>query len=87
MDAPREEHAAQCASANSDTPNVCEAAEEEGVYGPWMVVKRRFSGRKGTKPSPSTYLSVIRRHTYLQETRNAWAHLLVVQFSLKALHV
>ena len=54
MDAPREEHAAQCASANSDTPNVCEAAEEEGVYGPWMVVKRRFSGRKGTKPNPST---------------------------------
>lgn len=50
-DAPREEHASQRASTSSAAPVVCEAAETEGVYGPWMVVKRRSSGRKATKPS------------------------------------
>ena len=61
-DAPCEEHASQRASASSAAPVVCEAAETEGVYGPWMVVKRRFSGRKGTKPSLGTEGTAIPVH-------------------------
>ena len=57
-DEPCETHAPQAASqsvsASSITPDVCEAAEAEGVYGPWMVVQRRFSGRKGTKSNLGT---------------------------------
>ena len=58
VDDPCETHtpqvASQSASASSVTPDVCEAAEAEGVYGPWMVVQRRFSGRKGTKSNLGT---------------------------------
>nr|POF11663.1 hypothetical protein CFP56_62239 [Quercus suber] len=53
-DVPHEEHASQQVPSGDATPVVCEVAETEGAYGPWMVVKRRFNGRKGTKSSLGT---------------------------------
>lgn len=47
-----EEHDTQRAIANNVV--MSKGAKAEGVYGPWMVVKRKFNGRKATKPSYGT---------------------------------
>ncbi|KAF3952429.1 hypothetical protein CMV_022009 [Castanea mollissima] len=42
-----------CAGGMQATPNVSGTGEDEGKYGPWMVVARKRTGQKGTKKSTS----------------------------------
>lgn len=51
MDNPREVRDDVCAGGMQDTPNDSGMGEDEGQYGPWMVVSKKRPGQKGTKKS------------------------------------
>lgn len=53
-DIPRDTHNAQPSSSAHASVDMGDSSQEDGHYGPWMVVERRMYGRKGTKPGVST---------------------------------
>ncbi|XP_065617338.1 uncharacterized protein LOC136062338 [Quercus suber] len=49
-----EAHAGHGAQSSHAMADVCETKEENGQYGPWMVVSKRTNNRRGTKTLAST---------------------------------
>ena len=54
---------AGCTSGGGSTPNVCEEKDAEGLYGPWMVVRRKRHGFKGANSGKKTEGTSTRSRT------------------------